>query len=366
MIRVSDAALKDAFERHRRFLWAVCYRMTGSGADAEDLVQDTFERALRNPPLDTRRELKPWLLRVAMNACKDHLRRRKAQPYAGPWLPGPVETPLEDPYWLGRESPEARYGRLESVSFAFLRAVEALTSSQRAVLLLREVFDLSVQETASVLEMSEANVKTTLHRARAAMAAYDAERCEPTSAQRIRALRALRAFLIHVSTNNVEALRALLAEDAVVLNDGGGEYFAAQKPVRGLRRIVSFHRKVGRINRHATPIGRERLGIRVLNGTYAMVGERVTHHPKLAPRIAGWVELDRSGRIREIVWVVASRKLSALSFDGLPRWPMEHVIAAMLDAARFPGPARWLLPMAKRFGRRIRRSCRPFTRFRAS
>ncbi|MDH5676783.1 MAG: sigma-70 family RNA polymerase sigma factor [Myxococcales bacterium] len=177
-------AIESAFSAHRKLLWGLCYRMSGCAADADDLLQDTFERALRNPPADQERELRPWLIRVAMNASRDHLRKRRRRGYDGPWLPSPIEIQPGDNSSLGAESPEARYGRLESISFAFLRAAEALSPSQRAVLLLRDVLDLSVRETADALEMGEANVKTTHHRARSAMRDYDETRRMPSEASR--------------------------------------------------------------------------------------------------------------------------------------------------------------------------------------
>ena len=144
-------------------------------------------RALERPPARTDEPWRPWLVRVAMNLARDLLRRRRRSPYRGTWLPSPIETGADDAppaYEIPAESgspTEGRYELLESVSFAFLLALEALTPSQRAVLLLRDVFDYSVRETADALGMSEANVKVTHHRARRAMAAYDRDRCVPTA-----------------------------------------------------------------------------------------------------------------------------------------------------------------------------------------
>src|SRR5690242_15981723 len=113
--------------------------MTGSAADADDLVQETFVRALDRGPADRERDLLPWLVQVAMNLSRDHLLWRKRQPYKGPWLPAPIET---EGLMQGERDvvhPEARYGELESVSLAFLIALEALSATQRAVLILRDV-----------------------------------------------------------------------------------------------------------------------------------------------------------------------------------------------------------------------------------
>jgi RNA polymerase sigma factor (sigma-70 family) len=128
----------------------LCYRMTGNAADADDLVQETFVRAWKSPPERTEEPWRPWLARVAMNLSRDLLRRRKRRHYDGTWLPSPIETgdeaaaPPDEPV-DEQGDPLARYDMLESVSFAFLLALEALTPAQRAVLLLRDVFDYSVK-----------------------------------------------------------------------------------------------------------------------------------------------------------------------------------------------------------------------------
>src|SRR5262245_34556558 len=171
--------------------------MTGSAADADDLVQETFARALVHPPAG---EVRPWLSTIAVNLARDHLRRRRRIAYDGPWLPQPIEaTPDESP------SAAARYGTMESVTFAFLLALEALTPQQRAVLILRDVFDYSVAETAAALGLSEPAVKTTHHRARRALEPYDATRCPPTPALAAQARASLHRFLQALAGTDVAA-----------------------------------------------------------------------------------------------------------------------------------------------------------------
>ncbi|HKS39493.1 MAG TPA: sigma-70 family RNA polymerase sigma factor, partial [Blastocatellia bacterium] len=171
-----------AFETDRRLLWGLCYRMTGNAADADDLVQETFVRAIEHPPRRMDEPLRPWLVRVAINLSRDLLRRRRRRSYVGEWLPSPVPTDNEDspasyePPAPAKDSPAARYEFLESISFAFLLALEALTPSQRAVLLLRDVFDYSTAETAAALDITEANAKVLLLRARRRMQEYDKNR----------------------------------------------------------------------------------------------------------------------------------------------------------------------------------------------
>ena len=196
-------ALGGAFASERTFLWGLCYRMTGCAADAEDIVQETFVRALERPPARQEDPWRPWLVRVAMNLARDLLRRRRRRAYVGPWLPSPIETgdeaamPAVEPTLSGGDTTAGRYDVLESVSFAFLIALEALTPQQRAVLLLRDVFDYDVRETADALGISASSVKVTHHRARTRMAAYDRQRCVPTRELVRMIYRELRAQTLH-------------------------------------------------------------------------------------------------------------------------------------------------------------------------
>ena len=86
------ARIEDAFREHRSFLWGLCYRLTGNAADADDVVQETFVRALRSPPARTDEPWRPWLVRVALNLGRDVLRRRRRRRYDGEWLPSPIAT----------------------------------------------------------------------------------------------------------------------------------------------------------------------------------------------------------------------------------------------------------------------------------
>ena len=127
------------------------YRLTGSVEDAEEIVQDTFTRAIERPPPRTDKPWRPWLVRVAVNLSLDALRRRKRRRYPGPWLPVPLSEsealePLQRRVAEPAEGPEARYALRESATFAFLAALEALSPRQRAVLLLAEVFEYSARE----------------------------------------------------------------------------------------------------------------------------------------------------------------------------------------------------------------------------
>src|SRR5262249_19661998 len=152
--------------------------------------------------------------------------------------------PVTEPMLAGEPTTEARYDLLESVSFAFLLALEALTPQQRAVLLLRDVFDYSVREAAEALDMSAANVKTTHHRARHALRDYDGDRSIPTRDLEERTRAALGEFLASLASGDVGAIEALLADSVRAVNDAGGEFFAARVPILGPHRVALFHHHI--------------------------------------------------------------------------------------------------------------------------
>lgn len=297
-----DAAYRD----HERYLWGLCYRMTGSAADADDLVHDAFARAMERPPADTSQPWRPWLVRVAINLARDHLRRRKRRAYVGTWLPEPVELAGEPP---GYEPPDtaARYDLMESVSYAFLVALEALTPQQRAVLLLRDAYDYTVRETADALGMSEANVKTTLHRARRAMAGYDAA-AAPQAALVDASRHALQQFLLAVGAQDTAALEQLLAADVRGLSDGGSEYRAARVPILGRAKLITFYTKLARVR--GAPA---RMELKLFNGTPGVYCEMPHALPGEAARFVIIPRVDAGGRIVELYSVLAAAKLASVT-----------------------------------------------------
>jgi RNA polymerase sigma factor (sigma-70 family) len=296
-------ALLTTLEPHRSLLWRLCYRMTGSAADADDLVQDTFERALAEPPLDQTRELGPWLIRVALNLARDRLRSRKRRGYVGPWLPAPIETDA----WSVEPAADVRYSELESVSMAFLVALEALTPMQRSVLLLTDVLGYSVKEVAALLDKTESNVKTSHHRARAALARYDSARVPLTSALQEQTREALTQLMLAMQAGDVSKLSVLLSQDARTVNDSDGEFHAAQVPVLGRDRVINFHLK---LRRSDVP----RMAVRQINGLPALVAEFAEAAPRVARRVVLCIALDAAGRINHLNTTLASHKLTHVSF----------------------------------------------------
>jgi RNA polymerase sigma factor (sigma-70 family) len=284
-------------EPHRRDLWAIGYRMCGVAADADEVVQEAFLRAVERPP-DLSRPLGPWLRAVVLNLSRDRLRRRRRAGYIGPWLPQPVD--VDD--WVDTlPGPEARVSARESVSYGFLVALEALTPQQRAVLLVRDVLDYDGDEAAALLGLSPANVRVVLHRARRRLADWQARRQPLDAAHDERARAALTRLLTCLSTGDVEGARAAFTEDAVARSDGGGIVSAARVPLVGPPRIVQVYAKLAA---HATLLSASFVR---RNGLWAFAGA-------LAPRAGDpdgfvqLVELAPDGRIARFYSVLTPTK----------------------------------------------------------
>ncbi len=297
------------YEEQKGFLWGYCYRLSGDAAQAEDLVQDTFVKALESPPPDTSLPWRPWLVRVATNLARDEARKAKRGSYVGPWLPSPILTD-SDPRAVGSlESGIAgRYELKESASIAFLLALEALSPSQRAILLLRDVYDYSVAETAEILDLSESNIKTSLHRARKALEAYDAERV-PLDAQRVqRTGEVLEKMLRCLATKDIAGLEALLAANVEALSDGNGRFYAAKVPVVGASKVALMYSKIA-------PKPEEPIHLRpaMLNFLPSLVLEREDAPEGWARRSTLSIDLDHEGKVAKIYTILAPAKLTAVA-----------------------------------------------------
>lgn len=300
------------FASHREYLFGLCYRMVGSAAEAEDLVQETFERALTRPPGDTSRAWLPWLARVATNLAIDALRKRRRRAYVGPWLPGLVETapghPIEPV--APASDVELRYAAHESLSYAFMIALEALTPVQRATLLLRDAFGYSGPETADMLGISPENVRITLHRARKRMAGAQPEHLRASAARDDARMQTLMRLMAAAAADDADALLACLADDVELKSDGGGEFAAALKPLHGRDNVVRFLEGLGKKTKMvAATVSRLNAGPVLLLTTTSTIARAADH-------TAMRVDLDDAGRVREIHIVVAPKKLHGVAFPG--------------------------------------------------
>ena len=225
-------ATVDAFEDHRARLVGLGYRMLGSVAEAEDLVQETYLRWHRAAS-DEIREPGAWLHTTMARLCIDALRARKSRQehYVGPWLPDPWLTNAPD-----AESAEQALTLADDLSVAFLLLLERLGPDERAAFLLHDVFDARYPEIASALGKSEAAVRQIVTRARQRVADDRARYHATTQQQRDLAQRFRSALL----ARDEATLVALFKPDATLVSDGGGKARAALRPIFGADKIVRF------------------------------------------------------------------------------------------------------------------------------
>ncbi|HEY7047777.1 MAG TPA: RNA polymerase sigma-70 factor [Jatrophihabitantaceae bacterium] len=216
----------EAFLAHRNLLFTVAYEMLGSAADAEDVLQETWLR-WAGVDLDIVQDQRAYLVRITTRQALVRLRTlgRRKESYVGSWLPEPLLT-----------SPDVAddVELADSVSIAMLLVLETLAPTERAVFVLREVFDLPYDEIAEAIEKTPAAVRQIAHRARAHVAA----RRPHGAASAADARDALEAFKRAVETGDLQGLLDILAPDVVFLGDGGGVKQAVLHPVVGPEKVA--------------------------------------------------------------------------------------------------------------------------------
>ena len=224
---------EDPFVAHRGLLFTVAYEMLGSAAEAEDVVQETWIRWDRIGA-DAREEVRDpraFLVRMITRKALDQLRAnaRRREQYVGEWLPEPLLTApdVADDVELA-----------ESVSFAMLTVLETLTPVERAVFVLREVFDLPYAEIADAVDKSQAAVRQIGHRARE----HVASRRPRVEVHRSEQQQVVERFLAAVTQGDLQGLLDVLAPDVVLVADGGGIAQATLKPVVGARKVANLLR----------------------------------------------------------------------------------------------------------------------------
>jgi RNA polymerase sigma-70 factor (TIGR02957 family) len=222
----------SVFESVRPRLFGIAYRMLGSAAEAEDIVQDAWLRwqgtdrsAVTDPPAF----LATATTRLAITFAKSARSRRET--YIGPWLPDPVDT-SGDPR-LGAE-------RAEALEFAVLLLLEKLSPTERAAYVLREAFDYSYDQIAHTIRSTEANARQLVSRARKHIS--DGRRKHVSSSEQ---RRLLNAFVVASQKGDLPALEKLFASDVVSYADGGGALHVARLPVAGRDRVANYFASVG-------------------------------------------------------------------------------------------------------------------------
>jgi RNA polymerase sigma-70 factor (ECF subfamily) len=226
--------MMESFETYRSYLFAIAYRMLGSAMDAEDMVQETYLRYRRTEP-STIQSLKAYLTTIISRLCMDQLQlaRRKRELYIGPWLPEPILTATRGE----GVDPQERVETEESISLAFLLLLEQLQPFERAVFLLREVFEYEFAEIASILGKSDAACRRSFNRAKQHLSQH--RQRFPSSPQAH--LQLLNSYMQAVQTGEMGVLEHLLAEDVTLWADAGGKIKqAALRPISGRDAVARF------------------------------------------------------------------------------------------------------------------------------
>ncbi|WP_328908203.1 RNA polymerase sigma-70 factor [Streptomyces sp. NBC_00234] len=230
----------EAFVAHRNLLFTVAYEMLGSAADAEDVLQETWLRWAK-VDVDEVHDHRAYLVRITTRQSLNRLRtmQRRKEAYIGPWLPEPLLTAPD----VAQDVELA-----ESVSMALMLVLETLSPTERAVFVLREVFEVGYDEIAAAVDKSPAAVRQIAHRARLHV---DARR--PRQAVSPRETRAaLESFQRALETGDLQELLDVLATDVVLMSDGGGIKQAALRPIAGADKVARF--MIGGLGRNERPI----------------------------------------------------------------------------------------------------------------
>lgn len=220
----------DTFEGYRDYLFAIAYRMLGRVNDAEDVLQDAYLRWKR---VDAEQVESPksYLASIVTRLSIDQLKsaRARREQYIGPWLPEPLIT--------GRASDPAHVMALaDSLKMAFLVLLENLTPEQRAIYLLREVFDYEYGEIAAMMEKTEAACRQQVSRARRALRAVpEHANVEPEARQRV-----VERFISAATEGDLPELMEVLDANVVWTSDGGGTPGVARRPIRGVKSVARF------------------------------------------------------------------------------------------------------------------------------
>ena len=282
----------DPFVTHRSLLFTVAYEMLGSAADAEDVVQETW---LRWADVDRAevRDPRAYLVRIVTRQALNRLRTlaRRREEYVGEWLPEPLLT-----------SPDVAEDveLAESVSIAMLTVLETLAPTERAVFVLREVFDLPYAEIAAAVDKTPAAVRQIAHRAREHVAALRPR----TEVSRTEQQQVVERLLAALTTGDVQGLLDVLAPDVVLVADGGGLVPAFRRPVVGSDRVAAF------LSRFKTVAPGAVVGTVWLNGALAV---RIDLASEIDTAVTFAVE---DGRIARIYAIRNPHKLARLDEEA--------------------------------------------------
>jgi RNA polymerase sigma-70 factor (ECF subfamily) len=275
---------EEEFEELRPLLFSIAYRMLGSVAEAEDIVQEAWLR-WEQADRSVIRSAKAFLSTITTRLCVDYLRsaRVRRERYIGPWLPEPLMTEVAPP---ASETAELA----DSLSLAFLTLLESLTPLGRAAFLLKEVFDFEYPEIAEILERSQPSCRQLVARARKHL---DTRRPRVAASREQHQLMTME-FMRACATGDLGELMKLLTDDVVLWADGGGKVRAARKPIYGPEKVTRFVRGI----------------IRKAEGEYEVGVDQINGGPAIALRQGGRVQdvisLDVAGDRIQGIWIIVN------------------------------------------------------------
>ncbi|KKI89539.1 RNA polymerase sigma factor [Bacillus sp. SA1-12] len=245
----------EDYQQLKPLLFSLGYRMLGSAAETEDLVQETFLKAYQIDEYSIENK-KAFLCKMMTNRCLDVLKsaRYKREQYVGPWNPEPLMLDQS-------ADPSEHFLQKEGLSIAYLRMMEHLTPDERAVLLLREVFDFSYSEIAETIEKKEENCRKIYSRAKHKISRVEDECLNYEKNKSI-----VNLFIQAFQRGNIDDLLNLISENIILYSDGGGKVRAAIRPIITSSNVTAF--LFGIIKKHATNFSFE---VKNVNGQPAII-----------------------------------------------------------------------------------------------
>lgn len=248
--------LVEIFDQYRQRLFGIAYRMLGTVADSEDIVQEAYLR-WHKTDAESIKSPEAWLVTITTRLAIDRLRllTKERETYVGPWLPEPL-------FANKIQTPEEELKFASNLSLAFMVLLERLSPMERAAFLLREVFDVSYEGIARIVGKNEAACRQLIHRAREKVR-REKPRFEATDEDK---RRLIEKFVRATRAGDEETLLSLFAEDASLTSDGGGRVAAARKVVTGRRKIARLYSQYGKKGGAAVDTR-----VQLINGEFGVV-----------------------------------------------------------------------------------------------
>ncbi len=237
---MGSVELKDLYSGYQPLLFSIAYRMLGSVSDAEDIVHDVYLQ-ISEKTIEQVENKKAYLCKMVTNRCIDYFKsaRYKREVYIGPWLPEPLILKDNDPI--------SEVMNQEALSFAFLLLLEKLNPIERAIFILREVLGYDYKEVSQIVDRSEPNCRKILSRVKKQFPLKEVSTGKPEPKNK----ETIQAFVSALYQGNIQKLEELLVKEVTLYSDGGGNVYAALKPVISNDLVTRFVLNIMKQNHHA-------------------------------------------------------------------------------------------------------------------